>query len=297
MIVPNRIHVALTFDDGYWAPAYALMRSICLFSTRRADVVFHLFHHTLAPDHRADLLRITDEFGATLAFHDVDTNDTAHSIMQRANYNHRLSNIVYARLMFEAFLPPEVERIIYLDCDMMVMRPIERLFEMDMQGRTIAAAPDFVGPLIATQGEMIDPRGLFDLGYGYFNAGMLLIDLVRWRAKGVLPLLERFIADGTLDKIYYDQDFLNLTFRDDWLELDPKWNFFADRPVLEILNPYILHYVGEAKPWHVFPRLCFASMYRHVMTHELYNRYILYRWKRNWRSAAREIARALKWWR
>ena len=292
----SSIHIALTFDDPYWAPAYAVMRSICLFSTRRRDVVFHLFHRPLAAEHRADLMRVESEFGASLVFYDIDANAYAQQVMQRANYNHRLSNIVYARLMFEIFLPPDIERIIYLDCDMMVLRPIERLYDMDLGGKAIAAAPDFVGPIIATTRDMIDKRGLFDLGYGYFNAGLIVIDLAKWRELKVLQRLETAIADGTLDKIYYDQDFLNLTFRGDWLELDPKWNFFADRRH-EVLNPYLIHYVGVSKPWHLSPRVAFARIYRHVMTNEVYYRYLRFRWQRNWRNAVSEILRARwGWW-
>ncbi len=37
-----QLHIALSFNDKFWAPAYAVMRSICLTSTRRKDIVFHL---------------------------------------------------------------------------------------------------------------------------------------------------------------------------------------------------------------------------------------------------------------
>ena len=49
-----RLDVALTFDDNYWAPAFAVLRSICLATRRPADLVFHLVHIGLAPAHRAE---------------------------------------------------------------------------------------------------------------------------------------------------------------------------------------------------------------------------------------------------
>ena len=54
------MHIALTFDDNFWAPAYATMRSVCLFTHRRSELVFHLCHRTITDQHRADLAKIRD---------------------------------------------------------------------------------------------------------------------------------------------------------------------------------------------------------------------------------------------
>jgi hypothetical protein len=48
--------VALTFDDNFWAPAYAVARSICLTSKRREDVVIHFCHFGLSAEHKAAVL-------------------------------------------------------------------------------------------------------------------------------------------------------------------------------------------------------------------------------------------------
>jgi lipopolysaccharide biosynthesis glycosyltransferase len=192
-------------------------------------------------------------------------------------------------MLIEVILPPEIARVLYIDCDTMVNAPIERLAEMDLEGHTIGAARDFIGSEIATQRDMIDARGLFDTGDGYFNSGMMLIDMAGWRRARVIDRLRDAIADGTMKKLYLDQDLLNLIFAGDWLQLDPRWNFTGARPIHEILDPWLLHYVGTHKPWHLKPNLAFARRYRHVMTNELYYRYLSFRWKRRPKSAWREI--------
>jgi lipopolysaccharide biosynthesis glycosyltransferase len=53
MPAESAIHVVLTFDDNFWAPAFAVGRSICLTTTRKSDVVLHLLHDGLKPDRRA----------------------------------------------------------------------------------------------------------------------------------------------------------------------------------------------------------------------------------------------------
>jgi lipopolysaccharide biosynthesis glycosyltransferase len=268
------IHIVLTFDDRYWAPAYAMMRSLCLFTFRRKDIRFHLFHRPITPGHWAWIEKIHTEFGAEIISYDIDANRTFTSIAKRAHYNARLSNIVYARILFSELLPAEVERVLYLDCDMMARAPIERLYDIDMQGFPLAAVPDYVGAQIMTRRSLIDPRGIFDPAMRYFNAGMLLIDMVKWRQMDILGKFEQAITDGTLAKIYYDQDFLNLTFRENWLELHQFWNLHDPRPSHMALNPHLVHYTGDKKPWLIMPKVAFARLYRHIMTNPVYYQYL-----------------------
>jgi lipopolysaccharide biosynthesis glycosyltransferase len=87
----------------------------------------------------------------------------------------------------------------------------------------------------------------------YFNAGVLLIDLCRWR-------IER-IAEITLDYLhryphspFSDQDAINAACDGRWQALDPRWNYQGHRTV-RISNltgterPGIVHFITSAKPW------------------------------------------------
>jgi lipopolysaccharide biosynthesis glycosyltransferase len=287
------IHVALTFDDPYWAPAFATMRSICLTTHRRRDLVFHLCHRTLKPEHLADFAKIADEFGSHLLYYDIDTIPLFASVAARAPYNHRLSNIVYARLLFAEIMPPEVTRLVYIDCDMMVRGAIEDIAEIDLLGNAIAAVPDPHGLHIAMDRDIRKKRDLFDPADDYFNAGLIVIDMAAWRDADILHRLEAAMADGTMARLYYDQDLLNLIFARRWLKLDQMWNFVDPRPIHQALNPRLLHYTGAGKPWKRTANVAFTRMYRHVMTNELYNRYAVYRWKRAWTEPFRKLAARL----
>jgi lipopolysaccharide biosynthesis glycosyltransferase len=274
------IHIALTFDDNFWAPAYATMRGVCLSTKRRADLVFHLCHRTLTPTHKADLQKISDEFGSTLTFYNIDEMALFHDIAARARYNKRLSNIVYARLMFDRILPDDIDRLIYLDCDIYVRAPIENLAERDMKGFPIAAVQDYLALFITGGRDIKNNRDLFDPADPYFNAGVLLIDMKAWRKADIVAQLEIVIANGIMDRIYYDQDFLNLIFKNNWLHLEQLWNTIDPRPPHQALNPHVLHYTDKRKPWNLISGVAFARHYRHVMTNELYYRYMRHRIKR-----------------
>jgi lipopolysaccharide biosynthesis glycosyltransferase len=276
------IHIALTFDDNYWAPAFAVMRSICLFTHRRSDLVFHLFQRGVSPAHQTDLDAITTEFGARLVRHDLDTATAFADIAERVKTSRRLSNVVYARLLIDRLLPPEVERIIYLDCDTMVRDRIEDLYSIDMQGYPVAAVRDVMGAFIVGGRDIRQNRDLFDTADPYFNSGMLLIDVPKYRAIDVGARLEAAIADGVMARIYYDQDLLNLIFKTNWLILPPRWNTIDAHYAHEASDPAILHYTGRWKPWHLLSNAAFRRTYRHVMTNELFYRFMRHRWRRYW---------------
>lgn len=285
------IHVALTFDDNFWAPAYATMRSVCLFTHRRADLVFHLCHRTLSADHRADLEAITAEFPVRLHWYDLDQSELFRDIATRMPENRRLSNIVYARLMIDRLVGPEVERVLYLDCDMLVRADIAELYDTDLGERPIAAVRDTIGAFIANGRDLRNNRDIFDPADPYFNAGMVLIDTAKWRAADILGRMEAAHASGVMQRIYYDQDLLNLIFKNNWHQLPWRWNTIDARHAHEGLDPAILHYTGDTKPWGVLAGMrrsvAFARLYRHVMTNDLFYRFARHRWKRWWRKRLR----------
>ena len=282
------IHIALTFDDNFWAPAYATMRSVCLFSHRRSDLVFHLCHRTLTDAHRADIAAITSEFPVTLAWYDLDASPLFRDVAKRMPENKRLSNIVYARLMIDRLVGAEVERVLYLDCDMLVRDNIEKLYDIDMEGHPIAAVRDSIGAFITGGRDLRANRDIFDIADPYFNAGMVLIDVAQWRAADLIGRMEQALADGVMARIYYDQDFLNMVFARRWLQLPWRWNTIDARHAHEGLDPAILHYTGDNKPWGVLSGMlqsvAFARLYRHVMTNELFYRFARHRWKRWWKK-------------
>ena len=116
-------------------------------------------------------------------------------------------------LIHPSFLP--VERILYLDADVLVRRDLKDLWRTDMGRRPIGAARDIGYPM----GHPGLPE--VDRGRLYFNAGVLLINLSLIRQR--LPDMRNALA--TLkETAYKDQDFLNAFFSVDFCELDIVWN-------------------------------------------------------------------------
>ncbi len=269
----SAIHIALTFDDSFWAPAYAVMRSSALGSRRPQDLVFHLFHRGLRPGHRSALDAIGTEFGSTLIDYDLTHHQRFNDFLTGLRFHRKLTNLVYARLLLDELMPPEAKRIIYLDCDVYVRGPLEYLAELDMKGKPVAAVLDAGRHRQMLGHDLRQNLDLFDFHFAYFNAGMLLIDRAAFAAADLPGRTLAYQADGTLRRIQYDQAILNLVFKDNWLPLDFRWNLICPAPEHEVLEPHILHYTGHRKPWALLSRAAFAQAYRHTMTNAIFYRF------------------------
>lgn len=166
---------------------------------------------------------------------------------------------IYYRLALPEVLPDEVDRILYLDVDIIVIDSLKELYNMDLQGKSIGACKDMgvlygTGPLSRKQEELFAP---FMEEGGYFNSGVLLMDIGKMRreqrsAASFVEIGERFA-----DYINGDQDILNYVYHDDVAYVDTeRYNLFA-RTLYNMGQDYkwvkehgtLVHFVGR-KPWH-----------------------------------------------
>lgn len=289
------IHIALTFTDNYWAPAYATMRSVCYFTHRRSDLVFHLLHLGLTDEHRADLGRIASEYGAKLVHYDLSQTDylTRRIADLRIIDEPRFHSLIYARLFLFEILPKDIGRLIYLDSDVFVRINIERLYEMDLGDKLAAAAMDPYRTAFQLEREGVQ-KPHFDSADPYFNSGVILfgeacadIDFLA-ELKAKLPPEE-------LRRFYYDQDALNIVLAGRWHVLSHRWNLQNPTITDENKDPFIIHYTGPNKPWHIRGKTAFKPRYRHMMTNALYNRYLWFNFRRRLNARLKKLTFGL--WR
>jgi lipopolysaccharide biosynthesis glycosyltransferase len=163
----------------------------------------------------------------------------------------------YARFWVDEFFPPEVDRVLYLDADMVVVGSIAPLWNLNLGGALLGTV-DIPG----------SDRGVTLLGIrdedGYFNAGLLLIDLKQWRETGAVDTVLDYIATHP-ERVLYDQDALNGCFHARRKRLDYKWNviwpFFWEPLALPLARAEIetvrreariIHFNGASKPWSYF---------------------------------------------
>jgi lipopolysaccharide biosynthesis glycosyltransferase len=163
----------------------------------------------------------------------------------------------YTRLWLGEFFSAKVDRVLYLDADIVVVGSIAPLWNTDLGGALMGAV-DIPG---SDQGVR---RLAMRAEDGYFNAGVLVIDLVQWRATRAGETVLDYIRANP-ERVSYDQDALNACFRSRTKRLDYKWNvirpFFREPLVLPLerveidairREALIIHFNGGSKPWSYF---------------------------------------------
>lgn len=167
----------------------------------------------------------------------------------------------YVRLKLSDYIPTNIEKLIYLDIDILVKDSLLPLWEINLQDKIIGACYD-------AYIESIDYKHIIELKSQqlYFNAGVLLIDMCKWRAANVYEKTIQCIEKYKNIIKYQDQDVLNILFKNKVYYLDMRYNFMpahynlekkSYREKIPLTGPMattmpiaIIHYCGEEKAWH-----------------------------------------------
>jgi lipopolysaccharide biosynthesis glycosyltransferase len=184
----------------------------------------------------------------------------------------------YQKLTLAEWLPPGTEKAIWLDCDLLVMRDLATLWETEMADRHALAVQDQRVPLVSSRFGVTAYRELDLAPDGkYFNAGVLLIDVTRWRSDDVAGRAMNYLKTYRDRVCFWDQEALNAVLAGKWGELDPGWNRhptlggFIREPETSAGGRHsfneirIVHFSGNLKPWNC------AGSSRH---HRLYFQYL-----------------------
>jgi lipopolysaccharide biosynthesis glycosyltransferase len=211
---------------------------------------------------RSDSNRLVTYFaarGLTLRFY-LAIDDVIRSLP--VDKHASLAN--YYRLMAPALLPQDVDRVIYLDSDLIVRKDLSDLWHVDLSGAPIGAVYEPAGSM---------PAGKLGLRLDdYFNSGVMLVDLAHWRRVDLGARVVEYILQHSEKVTYWDQDGLNGVLRGHWCRIPARWNVthgFFQRDELqgtyqdEIRDPAIVHFSGQGlKPWQYRTQHPFKSEYR-----------------------------------
>jgi len=179
---------------------------------------------------------------------------------------------MYYRLLAHRFLPSELDRILYLDPDILVLNPVRPLYETDLDGYLYAAC--YHDKYIK---EINRIRLLpYDIDY-YFNSGVLLMNLPQHREQIREEVIYEFVEKNRTRLLMPDQDILNALYSKKIKPLDEmvynydarfyvyykfKTNGLCDMDFV-INRTVILHFCGKKKPWTRAYNGRFLALYKH----------------------------------
>jgi lipopolysaccharide biosynthesis glycosyltransferase len=245
------MNILLAPNNYYVMPTVVLLQS--LFETAQEPLDIYMIHSDLTQEN----IRKLDDFITVRggAFHELQIDD---SIFDQAHTSIHITKQAYYRLLAQRVLPETVEKILYLDGDLVVNRSLKGLYDMSFMGDDGNEKYFIVceGPGVSRrEWSVYDNLGI-PHEYAYFNSGVLLMNIRLLRDTFDPQILLDFIRDKGSNLKYHDQDTLNALFYDKVIYAD--WHIY-NQTVLHIQdkveaakrleNAAIIHYAGSDKPW------------------------------------------------
>jgi lipopolysaccharide biosynthesis glycosyltransferase len=248
------MHVAFAIDENYAQHCAVAVCSILEHLHPEQKICFYILHcGDLAAKTRAELAALADNRrGTDFKFPTVDKKNFCRFPQNRKH----ISMATWYRLALHKVLPPFVDKVIYLDADIVVMDSLTKLWEIEVDNYFVAGAPD--------EGGVLQNRRLgLPATHIYINAGVCIFNIRKLRAIDADTLFLETLYKNFYNITLQDQDIINLAFKDKIFTLPLCWNansrlytvnildhsYSYDEAIQAANNPSIIHFTDSCKPW------------------------------------------------
>ena len=252
----NQINIVFASDDNYAQHIAVVIASIM--AKTKEEVCFYVINDNISKNKIEKLKNTADTFKAQIEFITVSEDKFINVYLSG-----HVSKAAYFRLALADILPNDIEKVIYLDVDLLVFDDINKLWQIDLKNLPLAAVPDY--GIMASVRLCKQKKQVIGLPVGekYFNSGVLVVNLKEWRKEDYTKQILEIINNNQFP--HHDQDALNKLFMHKWKELELRWNVIP--PIYYLFNKVvfnkklrnsalkaksdiaILHYAGSYKPW------------------------------------------------
>lgn len=243
----NTLNLLVTLDRRYLDPLKTMLESYASMHKEEFTRVY-VAHRSLTEE---DLSLLRECFLSEQG--EVVSITIGASWFRNTPVLERLPEESFYRVMAFSYLPKEVERVLYLDPDILVRRSLTELYRLDLRGCCIAAASHTYG-----QKDRIN-RTRLGLHQRYINSGVMLMDLAAIRKKYTVSSVLKTMEDNLQKLLMGDQDLANLLFDESIHLLDERIYNLDERtfrhnrrafPIARVeAETAIIHYNGKYKPW------------------------------------------------
>lgn len=240
------MNILVTLDSNYIDKLITMLNSLA--DSNSGDFDIYIAHSSLTPCDFLTVIQNTDTCRITL--HPIRISD---NLFKNAHFTSRITKETYYRLLLFEYLPITVDRILYLDPDIIVLNSVEPLYNIDFKDKIFAAA--------GHTGGVVKKFNLMRLNMGkkseYINAGVLMINVAAMRNCVDAESIFGFIGSKGRLLFQADQDVINALFWDKTIYLDPCIFNCDEHTFQKYLlnlkwvqkNSVIIHYDGKNKPW------------------------------------------------
>lgn len=257
------MNIAFSTDNNYAQYCLIAICSICE-NNKNEQINFYILNETLSEINKKLFLNFIEKYkNKKIQFLSVPVYKTENfPIGKKYQVNKYVSIETYFRLFLANLLPESIEKIIYLDCDVIVRKSLKDLWNTNLENKAIAGITDSSTYKISTYNRL-----RYNPNIGYFNAGVLVINLKYWRTNNMFQKFLNFIKEFPERIVWHDQDVLNYVLKDCKIHLPFEFNLQDEflKPENESTmlytdwdsmykagkDPVIIHFSSRRKPWFV----------------------------------------------
>ncbi|MDO4438541.1 MAG: glycosyltransferase family 8 protein [Eubacteriales bacterium] len=254
-------------DDGY--VKYTAVSICSLYENNKnvKELRVHILGNNISENSKAKLSGLAEGYERKISFYDLCGFEELVKELAGGYVNAgKFTITALARLFAVRLLPSDIGRILYLDCDTLVLSELSGLWETELSGKVAAMAAE---PTIYP--EVKERLGL-KVSDPYFNAGMILIDTELWAKEKILENAMDFYKENNGSLPFSDQDLINFALKDRIKIVSQTYNFITNyyyqsfryltKNVSWYANcmtksewklaykaPKIVHFAGDERPW------------------------------------------------
>lgn len=247
------MNIICACDDSYVPFCGAMLTSV-FENNKKHDITVYVMSSNLGKENKNKFEKLASSYHQNIVFLLVDSE--LYEDLPIGNFVN-ITKETYYRLSIPSILK-DINRVLYLDCDMIVRHDLEELYCVDLENVAVCAIQDSLSMTINGPSRLN-----YDNSYSYYNSGMGLWNLDFMRKTGFETKVGEFISKNMDKIIYHDQDILNSVCRGQYKETSVRWNmlscFLMQKPDISrsrladlnkwIEDPGIIHYSAKYKPW------------------------------------------------
>lgn len=194
--------ILITVDDNYIEQAYPMLFSV---SKYVSDLTVHIIYDNLSDKsiHELEDFMLKNKIGDLKTYY-FDTKELNLSVI-KTEY---ITTTCYFRL-YAPYIIKDVDRLLYLDPDIVCRGDLEKLMSLDMGDKIIAACPNMLKLKSKFLKNIILRHLRLPKDTTYVNSGVLLIDMQKYREFLPIEKLNQFLQYNCSILEYHDQDTIN----------------------------------------------------------------------------------------
>ena len=242
----KKLELCLSTDDNYAKYAAVVITSATENKAQDEELVFHILYSNLKDENKEKL-----EKCGNITFHKIDNS------LFEPYFNNGVCKNVTIPTLYRLMLPsllPEVKRVLYLDCDLIVLKSLSEFYYTELKENQYAACIEDLGAYL----HMVRMGFEENEENFYFNAGVCLFNLEKLRENNIEEKFLNYLKTNWKHLSYSDQDVLNAVLLGHVKKMERKYNFLTPNLYFSNdLKPAIAHFAG-IKPW----KIGFYNIYR-----------------------------------